>query len=462
METGIVDEIRILSTMVYSAEWGEAWERGLSWKPDVIAAQGTSSDCGPGFYGSKATWAPARRSLETIIRSAKRIGVPFIVSAGTPAGTNHQLETSLAWVEEMTRNENLKLRVAIIPGELDKAYLKRKIKGGAKIQRLVDTHRLPRYLTEEDVDKSECIVTQMGPEPIMKALELDVDGIITGRALDIALHMALPLKKGFDKGLVAHMAKTIECSSIVTDPQVVVGSVFAILKKDHFLVWPTNPLERCTTVSVAAHSFYERPDPFYEDNPGGSIDISKAKYEQYDERTVKVSGARWIPARYALKIEGVQKVGYRSISIMGVRDPWMIESIDWCLEDTRKHIEEHFRPLRPNMDYTLTFRVYGKDGVLGDAEPIKKTSSHELGIIVDVVAPDEEVSYAICQSAGLQGLHHMDYPGRLSTGGNIAFPYSPSEHKLGPTYVFNIWHLLPLDDPCEPFNIEVKEFPLGK
>ena len=38
-----------------------------------------------------------------------------------------------------------------------------------------------------DVEESEHIVSQMGPEPIIEMLKSDVDGIITGRALDIGL-----------------------------------------------------------------------------------------------------------------------------------------------------------------------------------------------------------------------------------------------------------------------------------
>ena len=57
-----------------------------------------------------------------------------------------------------------------------------------------------------------------------------------------------------------------------------------------------------------------------EENPGGILDISSANYEQNDEQTVKVSGSRWIPAPYTLKVEGASQVGYRTICICGIRD----------------------------------------------------------------------------------------------------------------------------------------------
>jgi len=108
-------------------------------------------------------------------------------------------------------------------------------------------------------------------------------------------------------------------------------------------------------------------------------------------------------------------------------------------------------------DYTLLFRVYGKNGVLGEAEPVKQTKSHELGLIVEAIAPQEEVSENVCELAGRK-LLHMDYPGRIATAANVAHPYSPTANKLGPVYSWSIWHLLELEDPCEPFHIEVRRF----
>lgn len=458
------EEIKILSTATFGfGIGGDSWERGLSFDPDVIVAQGTSSDGGPTYLGSDSPYGALmkiKKDLATIILSARKRRIPFILSSGSPSGSNLELERGLAAVNEIAKEENIDMKIAVIPGELDKQYLKRKIAAGMKIRRLVDTDRLPEYLTEEEVESSKRIVAQMGPEPVMKALDLDVDGVITGRALDVGLYMALPLKRGFDKALAAHMAKTVECSGLICVPQSF-EAVFATLRKDHFLVRPTNESANCTVISVASHGFYERADPTREENPGGILDTSSAIYEQLDSQTVKVSGSRWLPAPYTLKIEGARQVGYRTICICGVREEPLIRCIDWYLEQARHDAERKLHPLKPNEDYELIFRVYGKNGVLGDAEPIKETRSHELGIIIDAVAPEEKVADAACISA-VDFVAHMDYPGRVTTAANVAFPYSPREHKLGPVYEFNIWHLLELEDPCEPFDIQIREFPKGQ
>ena len=455
------EEVCVLSTAMMGDSLFEenTWREGLNQNPDVIVAQGTSSDSGPAYLATDALYGGSlaiKRGLRKIILSAKEKGIPFIMSTGAPSGGNQQLEKVLGWVDELAKETDIKLRIAVIPGELDKEYLKEKLRKGSRMRRVVDVERLPEYLSEKDIDESEHIVAQMGPEPIMAALDLGVDGVITGRALDIALHMAVPLKEGFDKGLAAHMGKTIECSSLVTVPETT-DAVVAILKKDHFLVMPTNPKSRCTTISVAAHAFYERPDPTLELNPGGALDLSGAKYEQYDDRTVKVSGSRWIPKPYTVKVEGAKKLGFRTICVLGIRDERMIRQIDWCTEQARKHVEAHLLPLEPTKDYELLFRMYGKNGVLGEVEPVKETRSHELGVIVEAIAPREELAENVCELAGRK-LLHMDYPGRIATAGNIAHPYSPTANNLGPVYTWNIWHLLDLEDPCEPFATEVRQF----
>jgi hypothetical protein len=53
-------------------------------------------------------------------------------------------------------------------------------------------------------------------------------------------------------------------------------------------------------------------------------------------------------------------------------------------------------------------------------------------------------------------LHH-GFEGRMSTAGNLAFPFSPADIPCGPTYRFNVYHLVELDDPLECFPIRIEE-----
>ena len=51
-------------------------------------------------------------------------------------------------------------------------------------------------------------------------------------------------------------------------------------------------------------------------------------------------------------------------------------------------------------------------------------------------------------------LHH-GYPGRISTTGNLAFPYSPSDFNAGEVYRFSLYHLLRVDDPSALFPVDI-------
>jgi len=461
---GNLKEIRMLqsSWMGYGNISRRSINEALKWDPHLIVGQGTSTDPGPGYLGSDQMYPyhgveSLKRDFSLSLTTAHVKKLLFIHSAGAPSGSDLQLEGALRIVDEITKENHFRLRIAVISGELKKEYLMQKISEGAKIERLVNTPRLKANLTSEEVAQSKRIVTQMGPEPIMKALDLDIDGVITGRALDIGLHMAFPLKHGFEKGLVAHMGKTIECGTLCAIPPTGADNIVAFLRPDHFLVRPPDPNKKCTVMSVAGHAFYERPDITKELNPGGYLDISDAKYEQYDERTVKVSGGKWVSAKYTIKLEGAALRGYRSISIVGIRDPNLVRNIEEFLQEINEQTKQRF-PIRPSSTYHLTFHSYGKDAVLGPSEFIINPVSHELGVVIDVIAETQTLAHTIC--AFVRGrVFFNDYPGKISTAGNVAVLFSPGDIDLGPMYTWKIWHTLELDDPCEPFQVKIIDFP---
>ncbi|MFX0196665.1 MAG: acyclic terpene utilization AtuA family protein [Candidatus Hodarchaeota archaeon] len=457
-----MDELRILqsSAMGYGNVSWESIHRGLELGPHLIVGQGTSSDPGPAYLGSTElhTYVGRRnrkRDIGLILRAAVEAKIPFIFSGGSPDGSDFHLAGILEVVNELCHENGWKFKIAVISGQIEKGWLKKTLRDGAKTWRLANYRGLSQQISSEEVDECFIIVAQMGPEPIVNALREGVDGVITGRAVDLALHTAYPLFRGFDKAVSAHMAKTIECGALCAEPAIA-DNMFAILKRDHFIVFPLAPSRRCSVASVASHSFYERPDILKELNPGGYLDVSQASYEQIDERSVKVRGARWVDQPYTVKLEGVKSIGYRTITLAGIRDPVLIENIDTFLEAVRRRTESNWRQEAKN--FQLEFAIFGKDAVLGPSEPNSRITGHECCVLASVVAETQELATAIC--AFLRGsLFFLDYPGRTSTAGNVAIPFSPGDIEMGKAYVWKIWHAIELDDPVEPFKGKIIGFP---
>lgn len=460
-------EMRILSTLIAGIEIStDALLRGVELGAEVICGQGTTADMGAHPFGVNSLYPRGggkegiKKNVEQVIVAATSGRIPLFFSGGL-SGHDLGLEGVLQCVDEVTQERGLTLRLAVISGEIDKQYLVDKITNDLKIPRLVGHPSLDPFLRRETVERCAHIVAQMGPEPFMKAWGLGVDGVIAGRALDEAPIIALPLLRGFERGITTQMGKVAEvplAGGVATGE----SPSLLTLRRDHFLIRATLEGARCTPSSVAQVALYERSNPFQIAYPGGILDLTAAKYEQFGTDAVKVSGGRWISQPYTVKLEGAALVGYRFVSIAGIRDPIAISQIDYILTHLRKEfIPRVYKRYREGKDYRLNFRVFGRDGVMRDQEPERKITSHELGIIIEVVAATPDLSRSICQDA----LHRMlmcHFPGRRTTAGNIAYCYSPQVFDAGEAYEFAIHHLLPLDDPCEPFRIDVMDFPRRK
>src|SRR6516162_8834404 len=84
-------------------------------------------------------------------------------------------------------------------------------------------------------------------------------------------------------------------------------------------------------------------------------------YEQYDARTCRVTGPKFVAAReLRVKLEGAGKQGERYVGIVGVRDPYTIAHIDEVIAWARTEVSKPFC----SSGYQLTFNVYDRDGIV--------------------------------------------------------------------------------------------------
>jgi hypothetical protein len=450
------DEIKVL-TPIGMLGYGipqRFLKMGAEMAPDVIAVDAGSTDSGPQKLGL-GDMTCSRQAYERDIAMLLEVGhatkIPIYISSAGGDGTNTHVDAFLDIIQQISRDNGYRFRVAAIYSELPKQHVAAQLRRG----RIAPCGPV-EPLDEAEIDAATTIVAQMGAEPFLRALERhgDLDIIVSGRAYDPAAIAVHGLKAGFDPGLCWHMGKIMECGALCAEPNG--RAIFGTLRRDHFELEPINPAERCTEMSVAAHTLYEKSHPFLLPGPGGTLDLSGCRYQQVSERRVRVSGSKFLPANpYTLKLEGAKKVGYRSIFIGGARDPIFISAVDDVLQGVQDHIREYFANV-PSESYRLIFHVYGKNGVMGEREPVLEPDPHEICIIGEVAATSQELATAICGRARTAVLH-APYPGKMATAGNLALPFTPLEIPLGEVCQFNVYHLMEVDSPTEFFPIRLLE-----
>jgi hypothetical protein len=79
----------------------------------------------------------------------------------------------------------------------------------------------------------------------------------------------------------------------------------------------------------------------------------------------------------------------------------------------------------------------------------------EAFIMGECIAPARERAAEVVRTAK-QYLLHYGYEGRLSTAGNLAFPFTPPEVSVGPAYRFNIYHLMRATNLDALFPLEIE------
>ena len=449
-------EFRILSaTAILGYGFPAAsFAAGMEREPDLIAVDAGSTDPGPYYLGAGVSFTDrnaVKRDLEVMILAGLSRKIPVIIGSAGGSGAEPHLKWCREIVEEIAREQDLHFRLALIHAEFDKEFLLQALDGG----QITPLEPAPA-LTADLIHASAHLVGQMGSEPFIRALDMAPDVILAGRSYDPSVFACLAIRQGYDRGLALHLGKILECAAICATPGSGSDCMFGYLGEDYFRVEPLNPARSCTTLSVAAHTLYEKTNPYILPGPGGHLDLTDCHFEQETDRIVRVSGSRFIPSpRYAIKLEGARPIGFRTISIAGVRDPVMISEIDGITKGVEERVADNFRDR--SWDYHLRFNIYGRDGVMADLEPTPSTSGvHELGIVIEATAETQEQADTICAFARSTMLHY-GYTGRRATAGNLAFPYSPSDCHIGAVYVFSVYHLLAVDDPAAHFPIEIVE-----
>jgi hypothetical protein len=235
--------------------------------------------------------------------------------------------------------------------------------------------------------------------------------------------------------------------------------LFAYLRDKEFVVEPLDLSVKVTPLTVASHTMYENISPFEVREPAGTLVTTNSKYEAVDDRSVKVTGSEFRKEKYTIKLEGAELVGYQTVIIGGIRDPYIIRQIDKITQRANIYFQEHvpqmFPGITPN-DFKIHFRIYGKNGVMGPLEPLKDQVGHEIGVLITITTKNQQLSNDIAKFVAHIAAHIPipEWQGIIST---IAYPLSPPELEKGPVYRFCVNHVVAPQTPLEMFRFVYKE-----
>jgi hypothetical protein len=306
-------------------------------------------------------------------------------------------------------------------------------------------------LTVEDIEQSPRIVAQMGPEPFIQAMTAhpDFNIIIGGRAYDPSPYIAFcgynALKtKNLNLfslgerqlGTFTHMGKVLECGGLCSTPKTM-GAHATIYKDDSFTITPLDPSAKCTPVSVAAHTLYEKTRPDILHGPGGYLDLNVATYTAHaDGRTVVVRGSTFhsSPSQnvpYEVKLEGARTAGFRTLMIGSFHDPILIPQIDDFLAAVKHYIKNQHSHI--TLPWDFDFHVYGK-----------QPNSKAIFIVGEAIAETQENANSLASAARIS-CSHGSYPGQKATSGTFAMGIGgKSELETKECAEFCIYHLMTL------------------
>ncbi|HEX4524499.1 MAG TPA: acyclic terpene utilization AtuA family protein [Casimicrobiaceae bacterium] len=428
----------------------ESFGLGVAAQPDYIAADSGSDDVGPIPLGSDTSTSPLAwqtHDLELMLVASRKLGVPMIIGSSGDTGANSRVDLYVRIIRELAAKHRLApFRLGYFYSEVDREALRRRMRAGETVTGL-EGHVT---LTESELDATDRIVAMAGVHPFIRLLEQRADVIIGGRSSDSCVFAAPAIHHGFPESQAYYLGKVLECASFCAEPYGGKETVLGKITADAVEVTAMHPAQRCTVASVAGHAMYERMNPYFEHVAGGTLDMSECRYEQITDKTTRVTGAKFRRAdEFRVKLEGAGKVGERYVGMVGIRDPYTIGHIDTVIAWARDKVRERFG----ETGYELHYTVYGRDGIMGELEPLRDRPAHELCILVQGVAPTAEMAEELTL-IGTRQMFYARLPEVKGSAGSVAFALD-EVLRASPAYRWTVNHTARCNDPLELFPTHV-------
>lgn len=446
----IVAATGMLGSGYREASLVEALDRGAA----MIGCDAGTTDGGPSYLatGTAAFSASAvSRDVDLMIRHGVARNVPVVIGSAGMSGCDQGVDWVCGMVRDSLKRHGLSARIARIYSELPSERVRAYLDAQATAPLAPSAP-----MADADIDDAIRIVGVMGVEPIQAALDAGADIVVAGRCTDAAIYAALPLMKGFDAGLAWHMGKILECGAAAVEQRSAPDCMLGTIEKNGFTIEPLRADYRCTPQSIASHALYETTNPVVLHEPSGTLFLDRSTYHRTSDRSVRVTGSRFERAqRYSTKVEGVRLAGYSSVVLGAVRDPYILADLDNWLARLDGLIATRLADTLSGSRYEIITRIYGKDGVSGEREPVARIEGHEVAILWDVIAETQSVAASVATSLSHLALHNpIGKWSGLITG--VAIPFSPNHVNRGPVYEYHLNHVIYPESPDALCRMEME------
>ncbi len=425
---------------------------GIACGAVAIAVDSGSTDSGPAYLArgvSKMNRESVRRDLKILMAEAHRAKIPILVGSCGTAGTDSGVDWTRDMAVEIADELGIAPKIACLYSEQKADVLIAKNREG-KIAALAPLGPV----SDADLKSCEHIVALMGPEPYIAALKAGADIVLGGRTTDTAVLAAVPLMRGAGTAPSWHAAKIAECGGLCTvNPSL--GGVLMHVGRDAFDIEPLDLDNQCSPETVSAHLLYENSDPFTLTEPGGVLDASDADYRWVDNRITRVTGSRWTPKPYTMKLEGARGGDFQTIMLIGIEDPEVLANLDdfhdLMQRTLTSRIEKTFGDEASRFDVSL--RIYGWNGTSGRPVPKGTVPPRDVGVMFVVTAPTQDLANQMAKACNPAFFHTPLRRGIEMP--SYAFPFTPAEIPRGQVYEFVLNHVVHTRDAFELVRTEV-------
>lgn len=408
----------------------------------AIACDAGSTDSGPAYLATaqcKYSRGSIKHDLDILMRAQAQAGIPLLIGSCGTSGADDALDWTMEIALEIARERGLSPRIALLYSEQTPTFMASKARDGhiEPLEPMPDSNP-QRFL---DCDR---IVALLGPEPYVSAIAAGADIVLGGRSSDAAVLAAVPLMRGAGAGAAWHAAKVAECGSLCsTHPRE--GGVMMRVGRAHFEIEPLGANNQCTVQTVSAHMLYENSDPFTLYEPGGILDAKDAHYEALDERTVRVTGSRFIQQPYTMKLEGASGGGYQTLMLVGIEDRDVLNAMDRFIAQMHETLVAR---VHKDMGadagvFDISLRPYGWNAVSGVAVPSGTPAPSEVGLLFVATAQSQEIATQIAKTCN-PWFFHLPLVARQELP-SYAFAFSPAEIERGRVYEFKLNHVVYVD-----------------